>query len=228
MQQTLLQSLANDIWVLDHPFQLLGVSVGIRSTLVRLNENELWLLAPGPLVKAAYKDIAALGEVTALVAPNTMHHLYLKSASQLFPKATVYGPKRLQKKYPHFKITPLDEGVYCQWEPALQHHEIQGLKVLDEIAFFHTPSGYLLLTDLLFNITEAPNLWSKSMLTSYGVYKKTGPSKAIRYLALKDRQALKHSIQTLLNWPIQGMVVAHGDVLSESASENLEQAFCWL
>ena len=83
-----LRPITKDLWVIDHPLQVGGLHLGTRTTVVRLSNGGLWLHSPGPLSPELMNEIAALGSVQAIVAPNAMHHLYLAENIRAFPQCS--------------------------------------------------------------------------------------------------------------------------------------------
>jgi len=93
-----LRSIATDLWVIDHPLRVGGLQLGTRTTVVRLTNGGLWVHSPGPLQPDPINELATLGPVRALVAPNAMHHMYLTQNVQTFPQATLYVSPALPTK----------------------------------------------------------------------------------------------------------------------------------
>ncbi len=67
-------------------------------TVVRLSCGSLWVHSPIKLESALQKQIAALGAVKFLIAPNQLHHLFLKDWQQSYPDAQLFGTRRVQSK----------------------------------------------------------------------------------------------------------------------------------
>ena len=70
------QPLGPDIWVIDRQLGLGSVRMQYRMTVVRLRSGGLWLHAPASLDPALSEELAHLGPVEAIVAPNTFHYFY--------------------------------------------------------------------------------------------------------------------------------------------------------
>jgi len=56
------------IWSAAFPLRFMGIQVGTRSTIVRLESGGLALISPGTFSSAQLDAIRALGEVEAIVA----------------------------------------------------------------------------------------------------------------------------------------------------------------
>lgn len=213
------------IWVIEHPFEIMKVRMGTRTTVIRLSTGGLWLLAPGAGLETLKSELEALGPVEALVAPNTMHHLFLPDAARLFPEARVYGPAGLRKKQPRLALEKLLPEAPALWAHDIQQQRLEGLGMLQETAFFHPHSQSLILTDLVFNLQHSDHPWSRLFLKLNDAYGKLGPSRMLRSLVLQDREALKHSLEQILNWNFERIIVAHGELVSSQGRQKLREAF---
>src|SRR6185312_5271595 len=74
------------VWVEEHSLSLAGARFLTRMTVLRLNDG-LCLHSPVEIDEETRSAIAALGEVRAIVAPSTFHHLFVASAQKAFPDA---------------------------------------------------------------------------------------------------------------------------------------------
>jgi hypothetical protein len=62
------------------------------------------------------------------------------------------------------------------------------------------------------------------LLRSYGEF---GPSK-LDPLLIKDRRAARESLERILAWDFDRVIVAHGDVLESGGHEALRRGYAWL
>jgi len=220
-----LQAVADNLWVVAHPFEVMKVKMGTHTTVIRLHNGNLWLLSPGAGLGSLKKDLAALGPVAAIVAPNTMHHLFLPEAIQLFPEARVYGPSGLKRKQPTLAIEPLTNEPPDLWKEDIEQTRLDGLSFLQETAFFHPSSRSLIVTDLVFNLQHSNHAWSRLFLRLNDAYGKLGPSRMLRKMALKDPPALAKSLNTVLAWDFDRIVLSHGELVQTGGKALLREAF---
>ena len=61
-------------------------------------------------------------------------------------------------------------------------------------------------------------------MRSYGRF---GPSK-LDPLLIRDRRAARESLERILAWDFDRVVVAHGDVLESGGREALREGYAWL
>ena len=71
---------------------------------------------------------------------------------------------------------------------------------------------------------SAPTRWLMKLLRSYGHF---GPSK-LDPLLIRDRAAARASLEQILAWDFDRVVVAHGDVLETGGREALRSGYHWL
>ncbi|MBF2053535.1 MAG: DUF4336 domain-containing protein [Candidatus Sericytochromatia bacterium] len=219
--------LAPGIWTLDQPFEMPGrMQIGTRSTLVRLADQSLWLHSPGPAVRQSAEWLRQQGEVAHIVAPNAFHHLFMPEVAELFPAATPWGPRALQRKQPRLQLSLLGAETPPAWQPGLTAHAVQGLK-LRETVFFHADSQTLIVTDLLFHLFPK-DLPTRILTTLMGTRNRLACSRLVR-LALEDRQQLQASLEQILSWPFERVLMAHGEILeSADATDKVKAAMAWL
>jgi hypothetical protein len=206
----LLRQLDDDIWVIDHPFSMVGLKIGTRTTVVRLQDGGLFLHSPGPLSVPLAKQLDELGPVRCIVAPNLFHHLFVAENAKAYQAASVHLAPGLSSK-----------------RKDLSFNEEQGAPSFNEVAFLHSRSRSLLLTDLAFNIEHSQSLMTRLFFKLNGVYGRFGPSRLVK-LTLRDREACKHTIERVLEWDFDRVIVSHGDVLDTGGKDALREGYRWL
>lgn len=229
-----LTAVAPDLWSHVHRFRLPGGgSLQGRMNVVRLGDGALLVHSPTPIDDALADEIAALGPVAYVVAPNCFHHLNVLPFLKRFPEAKVYGAPGLARKRPDLPLAgTLDDAAAAPWAGALDQITLPGAPRLNEVVFLHRGSRSLLVTDLLFNVT-APDGWMAAlMLRVLGIYKRLGPSRLLRWLLTKDRRALKAGVERMLAWDFVRVLPGHGDVFEAgdpgSARQRVRASLGWV
>ena len=227
-EMSTLRQLDESLWVIDHPFKMAGIPVGTRTTIVALKDGGLFLHSPGPLSVTLAKQIDQLGEVRCIVAPNMFHHLYLAENARAWQAATVHLAPGLAGKRKNLSFNEeLGDDPSPIWSEDIDQVWVHGSKRLNEVAFLHRASRTLILTDLCFNFSYSPHRSLRLFLRTMGAYGVFGPSRMLR-IAHRDREALRRSVEQILAWEFDRIVISHGDVLERKGRETFANAFAWL
>jgi hypothetical protein len=112
---------------------------------------------------AASTELASIGPVSHLVAPNLLHHLHLPAARKRYTEARLFGPPGLAKKKPGLTFEPIVAAKSPAFEEAFATEAIAGAPKIAETVFLHRASRTLIVTELVFNI-ETPPSWTTSAL----------------------------------------------------------------
>ncbi|HVV50287.1 MAG TPA: DUF4336 domain-containing protein [Polyangia bacterium] len=226
-----LVAVAPGIWSHVHRQRLPGGAVmQARMNVVRLGDGASLVHSPTPLDDALAAEIAALGPVAYVVAPNCFHHLHVAPFLARFPGAKLYAAPGLARKRPDLTSTgTLDDGAAVPWAGVLDHLTLAGVPRLNEVVFLHRGSRSLLVTDLLFNVTAPGNWMTALALRLMGTYKRLGPSRLLRWRLTKDRAALKASVERMLAWEFVRVVPGHGEVFeAPEARERARASLGWV
>ncbi len=218
----------SDLWTADAPLRFLGLEIGTRMTVVRLPGPKLWLHSPVPAAMDLVREVRALGPVADLVAPNRLHHLYVGEWKQAFPEARIHAAPGLDTKRRDLEIASvLGETPDPDWADVIDQVVLDGFPMANEVVFFHRPSATLIASDLAFNIGESSPASTRVAFRMLGAYGKLAPSLAERIL-IRDRPAFRRSLEKILEWPFERVVIAHGEVTEKGARESLERGYDWL
>lgn len=224
----MLQELDRDLWVIDHPFSMPGgIELGTRTTVVRRADGALLLISPGPLDALSCEQIAKLGRVDGIVAPSNTHHLFVPDCATSFPEARLYAVAGVAPKQKEHVFSLLSGSVPVGWKNELEAIAVEGIPILDEIVFLHRWTRTLILTDLCFNIQHSESFVTRLFMRINSAYGCFGPSRMLRF-AIRDKAACRRSIDRILAWDFERVVVTHGDVLESGGREALRSAYAWL
>lgn len=194
----------------------------VKSCLVETKKG-LVLISPIPDIRNFKNQIDAAGTVTDIVAPSGLHHLGIPQAIQLFPHATIWGAPALRKKRPDIpwqKIFSHDRWPYSE---ELEVVVLQGIPKLTEIVFFHKASKSLIVTDLCFNHIHGKGLGYWLMFHLFGTYKRFAMSKLFVRM-IQDKNLFKESINKILDFDFQTIVISHGVNIEIHAKEAFKNA----
>jgi hypothetical protein len=223
-----LRPLADGLWVVERPQTFYGLPVGTRMSVVRLSGDRLWLHSPVALGPALRAQLDALGRVSYAVAPNRVHHLYAGDVAKAYPGARLWIAPGLERKRPDLAHEAvLGDDAPPEWRGEIEQVFFRGRPYENEVAFFHRASRTLLLCDLAFHFgprSAAPTRLLMKLLRSYG---RLGPSK-LDPLLIRDRAAARASLERILAWDFDRVVVAHGDVQESGGRALLREGYAWL
>lgn len=195
-----------------------------RSFVLQLGNQEALVLSPIAFSEGELEEIAAVGPVTHLVAPNLFHHLWLADAQERWPNATVWGPDGLETKSEAITdYRRLSARPEAPWPKDLQCVEVRGMPRFREWALFHAGSRTLFVTDLVFNQPTAHTATTRFFLRMTGVYGKCAVSRLFRGM-IRDKEAFAESCRAILALPFERVVMAHGETIELNAKATLTKA----
>jgi hypothetical protein len=181
-------------------------------------------IAPTTELRAA---VDALGPVESLVAPNRWHHLYIGAWMNAYPNARAFAAPGLERKRRDIAFHGVLDDAPGPWAPDLEHVPWRGAPVMSEVVFFHRASRTLVLTDAAHNFASGRPWFTRTVfraLGGYGGFRSTRPD---RWLT-KDRAAARASLERVLAWDFDRVIVSHGDVLDGGGRDALRAAYAWL
>ena len=226
-----LRQIGEEIWVTERSLRVLGLrwlDIGTRMTVIRLADGGLLLHSPVEADAATRAAVDALGPVRCIAAPNDVHHLFAGPWKTAYPQARLLGSPGLPKKRPDLRFDAIlgDEPDPC-CAGAIEQVWLRGAPYMNEIAFFHARSRTLLLTDLAFHPTPASSASLRRWTSLTRVRDGFGPNALVR-IFIRDRRAMRASIDRVLAWDFDRVTVTHGEVLEHGGRTALAKAYAWL
>ena len=225
----MLQSLDDGLWSLDDILRLPGgAKMPTRMTVARLGDSTLWVHSPNRADTETLEAVAALGTVAHVVAPSTLHHMFVAPWQKRFPDARCWATPGLRHKRPDIAWTDdLDNRADASWQGTIDAVAIDGAPSFAENAFFHRPSRSLLVADLLFDLVRPDGFMSNVVFSMMGVNGRLAQSRAWR-MAVRDRAAAAHSAARVMEWDFARLVPCHGDVVETDAKDRVREALRWM
>ena len=226
-----LQAFAEKILVVDGPpVRVVGVTLTTRMVIVKLADGSLWVNSPVSVPCDMLHLIKALGPVKYLVAPTRMHVWRLKEWRVLFPEAELWGPCEISNKFKHLPFAGiLGEAPPRGWADDLDQLVFQGNFFVDEVFFFHLNSRTVIMADFIQNhpIAKGKPLRNALFKLAGVAYPDGGVALDIR-LSFTNRNLARRSLQKLLSWDFDKLIIAHGVCIEKDAKPFVERAFRWL
>lgn len=219
----------DQIWTVDYPIKYAGCRFNARMSIIRLDDRKLLLHSPCSIDADMAKAISRLGEVSYIVAPGSFHHMYVAQAQGRYPSAETYICPGIERKVPSLRFDwILGTRSPAVWTDTIDQALIRGSRYMWEVAMLHKPSKTLLLVDAIENFTDQTanvnwqvKAWWKLVFRMWNQ-----PRPAPEYqLGWKDRSAARASLNGILEWDFDKIVLSHGDNIIDNAKETARQAW---
>jgi hypothetical protein len=220
--------LAENIWELSHPLPAGPIVLDHRMTVVRLASGQLWVHSPVALDDTIRAGLDALGEVAYFVAPSTFHDLYWPPYFTAYPNARFFAAPGVREAHPDLPFTDvLSADAPSSWSGELDQTLLEGMPKINEVAFLHPASQSLIVADMAFNYDRNVNLATCLMLKMTGCYGRFGVSRLFK-LFIKDKKATRRSIDEILSWDFERIIVGHGHLVQSDGRQILKEAYAFL
>jgi hypothetical protein len=226
-----LQKFGDGIWLADGvDVDVAGFRYPTRAAIVRLSSGGLLVWSPVALSPALRADVDALGEVHHLVAPNSLHHLFLREWQAAYPMAMAHAPPGLRRKRRDIAFDgDLDDGCAPPWAADLEQVVIRGNLITTEVVFFHVASRTVLFADILQQLSRGSLTGWRALVARLDLMTEAEPKVPRKFrAAFFDRASARASLQQVLAWPSDRVVMAHAPPVLQEGQAFLTRAFRWL
>jgi hypothetical protein len=227
--QELTEYIPGRIWLKEYPVHYAGCDFYSRMTVIRLSDSHIMLHSPCEIDEELKNQIQTLGTVSYIVAPGSYHFSYILSAQQAFPEAETFLCPGIERKAPDIKFDRmLGDKPEPRWEADFDQVLVRGSRFIQEVAFYHKPTRTLILVDLLENFTDLTPGVSRMLKFWFKIFFRmwNNPKPAPEYqLGWKDKAAAGKSLRRILDWQIDRIIIAHGDLIEERSVETLTKAW---
>jgi Domain of unknown function (DUF4336) len=228
-----IQQFGENIWIVDGPkVRDMGILFTTRMVIIKLQDGSLWIDSPVPVSFETLLQISNLGSIRYLIAATQRHVWRLESWHNLFPQAQLWvtetTPFTLKKGILSYtgilRDTP-EQG----WVNDLDQLLFMGSPFLKEVLFFHTSSHTLILDDLIqIHVLEKNQPFSNALLKLEGVTSPAGGVALDIRLAFTNRKLARLSLQKILSWDFDKLIIGHGNCIEKDAKEYVAKSFSWL
>ena len=227
----MLQPFGERIWIADGPIATVaGFRYPTRMAVIALASGKLFVWSPVALSPELRRATDALGEVAHLVAPNSLHHLFLAEWAAAYPEARVHAAPGLAARRQDLALdAELGADPDPAWAEDLDQTLVSGNAITTEAVFFHRPSRTAIFTDLL---QQFPPGWFGGWRAGIArLDRMTGAQPQVPQkfrLAFTDRAAARKALAHILAWPTEQVLMAHGEPVRSEGRAFLARAFAWL
>lgn len=214
-----MKALAENLWLLPYPLRLLGVDMRRNVTVMRLASGEVIIHSTAPFDPADVAKIRALGPTAWLVEAMWFHDTFSRHGHDIFPDAPFLAPDGFSDVvgFPTLPLLPAP----AEWGDEVEILPVSGNESYDEHVMFHRPSRTLIVADLAFNFPDDGPLWTELLVrAAVGHDHHPGMSRPFRH-AIQDEGAFRRSMDAMLEWDFDRVIVGHGDVIETGGQEKL-------
>lgn len=223
-----IEALGPSLWVVRRPLKLIVGDIGTRMTIIRLADGGLFLHSPVHLDAELRQALDAIGTVQEVVAPSKVHHFFVGDYVKAYPDARAYGPPGLAEKRTDLRFDAIvSDDAPTAWRDEIEQHLFRGAPYLNEVVFFHRASRTLLLTDIAFNVAADKTQGARVFYWLVGAAGRFGPHRMVRRF-MRDHRAARTSVDRILQWDFDRVVVTHGEVLESGGRQRFADAFAFL
>ena len=228
----MLKEFGPDIWIADGPEVTagLGFHYPTRMAVIRLTRGDLFIWSPTKLTDALRAEVESLGQVRHLVAPNSLHDVFIADWKRAWPDAHLYAAPGLREKRKDLAFdSELTDAAQTPWAGEIDQAVMSGNAITTEVVFFHVKSGTVLFTDLL---QQFPTDWFsgwRALIAKWDLMTAAEPSVPRKFrLAFTNRRAARAALEHILSWPAQKVLMAHGTPVNQGGHALIVRAFRWL
>jgi len=226
-----LQQFRHEVWIADGPEAVVaGFRYPTRMAVIRLSGGALFIWSPVQLTQTLKADVDTLGLVRHIVAPNSLHHLFLAEWKRAYPDARLHAAPGLRKKRKDIVFdADLGNAPAPEWTDEIDQVLIEGNLITTEAVFFHIASGTVIFTDLIQQLPRSVFSGWRALIAKLDLMIGSEPMVPRKFrLALINRRAARESLKRILAWPVRTVLMAHGTPVENNAEAFLRRAFSWL
>jgi hypothetical protein len=197
--------------------------------VIRLADGGMFVWSPVGSSEALRKAVEQLGSVRFVVAPNSLHHLYLAEWQSAYPAAKMIAAPGLAARRSDLRFDgALGEQADVAWAGDIDQVLMRNA-LTTEAVFFHRASRTVLFTDIVQHFP--PGWFSGWRAIVARLDRMTGAEAAVPQkfrLGFVDREAARAALQRILAWPAERVLMAHGSPITTNGRAFIARAFAWL
>lgn len=224
----MLHALDEGLWIAPSGHRVLGIHAHRQLVVVRLPGEKLWIHSPDHVSPELRDAFAGLGRVTHVMAPSLWHDECLETFQAAYPEALLHGTMGMAGSHPKLRISrALSDVPHPDWAGELDQHLVRGMPRMNEVVFLHRRSRTLILADLAMNVGPPGSFSDWVVFSLAGAWGRFTPTRFCRRL-MTDRKAVRASIEHILRWDFDRILVGHGRPIETSGKAALREAFAFL
>ena len=191
-------------------------------TLLRLADGRVVIHSTAPFSEEDAEAIRSFGDPTWLVEATLIHDTFARAARARFPDIPYLAPNGFAK-FSGVPTQPLHPPP-ADWAGEIDVLKVEGLRKINEHAFFHRASRTLVLADLLFHFPADSHGWPRFFAQRIMRLPRLSGISAFFRLMIRDRRAFALSMKKMLGWEFEQIVVGHGEPIRNDAKAIFTRA----
>ena len=218
-----------NLFILSEPLSFYSFQIGRNMVVVRLPNGDLFVNSPARLTQERIEALNDLGIVRYVTPSSKLHgHSYMEDYKRVFPDVELFAAPGLDRRRTDLVFDGLlGSALDPHWADVIDQAAFLGHWWLTEIEFFHRPSKTLILGDICYNLGPESPLKTRLFARLAGMYGDITVPLDIRY-TMKNEAAGRQSVERLLDWEFERVIVGHGQVVEHDAKHRIRKAFDWL
>lgn len=220
---------ASDLFVLSEPLSFYGLQIGRNMVVVRLPDGDLFVNSPATLTPGRIDALRDLGTTRYVTPSSKLHgHLHMEDYARVFPEAELFAAPGLDRRRPDLAFDGLlGSAPDPRWASVIDQAAFLGHWWLTEIEFLHRPSGTLVLGDVCYNLGPETPWATRLVARALGMDGDLAVPRDLRH-TVRNEAAARRSVETILDWAFDRVVVGHGRIVEHDAKRRVRDAFDWL
>jgi len=228
---SMLEMFGEEIWLANGPTTAVaGFRYPTRMTVIRLSGGALFVVSPVPISDDLRAAVDALGEVRYLIAPNSLHHLFLDEWRRAYPAASLHAAPGLRRRREDLDFdSDLGDGPRAEWSDEIDQVLMRGNLITTEVVFFHRRTGTAIFTDLIQHFSPIWFTGWRAIVARLDLMTEPEPQVPRKFRnTFINHHAARAALRRIVAWPTQRVVMAHGAPVEEDGQAFIARAFRWL
>lgn len=227
----MLQQFGEEIWTVDGPtVSVAGFAYPTRMIVIRLSDGSLFLWSPTALSGELQAAIDRLGPVRHIIAPNSLHHLFVGAWQAAYPAAQSYAAPTLRAKRPDVRWDhDLADAPAAAWSHDIEQVVMRGNRITTEVVFFHRTSRTAIFTDLVQHFEPGWFTGWRAIVATLDLLTAPRPTVPRKFrMTFRNRADARRAVQRIMAWPTTAVLTAHGAPIRSDGQATIAHAFAWL
>lgn len=227
----MLQPFGERVWLADGPSaDVAGFRYPTRAAIIQLTGGGLLIMSPVALTDGLRTAVEALGDVRFIVAPNSLHHLFLAEWEAAWPDARLVAPPGLRKRRRDLAFDDdLVDIPNLAWADDLDQVIVHGNLITSEVVFFHRSSRTTIFTDLIQHFDPSWFTGWRAVVAGLDLMTAPEPETPRKFrFTFVDRRVARAAISRILAWPTENVLMAHAPPIRGDGQAFIRRAFAWL